>query len=372
MSTAALSSYRAKPIRRCSNRGLIEVVGQTLFLIAILATVGSTQVRADDLDVYTVGIEAQSRPNILFVLDYSGSMRKDVDGNNTSDTGLPSKESILEDAVNNLLLQNADRFNAGLLLFSNTATGVKWPISDLTVNAHTIDSSIPEAAGLTSADIISEIMDNQSAGGWTATIPALAEAALYFKGGTVSHGGVNAQDIEKFRHGTWNNTNNLYTGGHWNAANPASYAPSNAFSAGTAPGSQAMCNDHSAGGGTNQCNTVPNTGTCVTMGFDGTPNEREECTYIQDDAWLGANYESPITDSCQQNYIILITDGEPTSHWDYPELTNLLGHPASACEDLSNSIFSGGRFADDGNCGPEIVDELSSNNQISSIPDSVV
>lgn len=331
--------------------------------------VGSTAV-ADDLSVYTGGINAASRPNILFVLDYSGSMGNDVNGN--SNTSLPSKESILEQAVNNLLAQNADKINAGISIYSNTSSGIKWPVSDLQVNASTIDPNIPAAAGLTSADIISGIMANESAGGWTATVSALTEAALYYQGGTVSGGGVNTQDIEKFRPQTWNTGSNSYTGGSWNAANPVTYTPSNAFQFGGAPNTAAQCNDHSNGGGSNHCGSVSNTGSCTQIGTSGQFDSFEQCTYSQNDSWAGANYNSPITQDCQENYIVLISDGDPTVRWDYPELTNLLGHAPSACEDLSNSIFSGGQYAAMGNCGPEIVWQLANNDQVATIENSTV
>jgi len=358
-------------IRHLSSAGFAKpyLSAAGLFTTALSVTLVSAS--PTDLSVYTSTLNSASRPNILFVLDYSGSMGDDVNGDDPGDTGLPSKEAILETAVNNLLAVNADKFNAGISLFSSTSSGIKWPISDLTANANTIDSSILTSAGKTSADIISDIMAQESAGGWTATVSALAEAALYFKGAAVSHGGVNTQDIEKFRPQTWNGSN-AFTGGSWNAAHPATYSPSNAFSAGAAPNSGAICNDHSDGGGTDQCNSVSSVGSCTSLGTSGTPDERKECSYSQDDAWSGATYDSPISQGCQENYIVLITDGDPTSNWEYPALTNLLGHPVSACEDLSTSIFSGGDNAADGNCGPEIVSELASSDQNSSIAGSIV
>lgn len=335
--------------------------------LSLVVTVGSSAI-ADDLSVYTTGINAAARPNILFVLDYSGSMDEDVNGD--YGTGLPTKESILEAAVNGLLAQNADKFNAGISIFKNTSSGIKWPVSDLQANANTIDASIPATAGLTSADIISGIMADTSADGSTATVSALTEAALYFKGGPVSNGGINTQDTSAFAPPSWDTGSNNYTGGSLIAANPSTYTPANAFQAGGAAGSTAFCNDHSNGGGKNQCGA--SAFNCTQIGTSGELDSYEQCSYPSNDSWSGANYISPITHECQENFIILISDGRPTVRWDYPALNNVLGHAPSACEDLSNSVFSGGENAAMGNCGPEIVSTLANNDQIGTIADSNV
>nr|MBX2823820.1 hypothetical protein [Gammaproteobacteria bacterium] len=339
------------------------------FLSLSLALAIGSSATADDLSVYTTGIHAAARPNILFVLDYSGSMNDDVNGD--EDTGLPSKEAILELAVNNLLAQNADKFNAGISLFSRTSSGIKWPVSDLQANANTIDPNIPASAGLTSADVISSIMANESADGWTATVSALTEAALYFRGSTVSNGGVNPLDIDKFRPQTWDTAGNSYTGGSWNAANPVTYTPSNAFQYGGAPNTLGYCNDHSDAEGTDHCRKLDE-GSCTLMGSGTDFDSYKQCSYNQDDAWAGATYNSPITQDCQENFIVLISDGNPTARWDYPAMTDLLGFESSACEDLSDSIFPGSDYAATGNCGPEIAWELANNDQVATIQDSKV
>jgi len=40
---------------------------------------------ADDIDVYSALYAGQNKPNVLFVLDYSGSMRWDVEDNEIDD-----------------------------------------------------------------------------------------------------------------------------------------------------------------------------------------------------------------------------------------------------------------------------------------------
>lgn len=68
---------------------------------------------------------------------------------------------------------------------------------------------------------------------------------------------------------------------------------------------------------------------------------------------------------------MLISDGQPTTQWNYSGLETVLGHSASTCEDLSSSVFTDSGTTR-GNCGPEIVSQLHNNDQVSGIEGSNV
>ncbi|MBX2825658.1 MAG: hypothetical protein KTR33_13065, partial [Gammaproteobacteria bacterium] len=359
-------------MRRVLKRVYRRFLGAFITLAVSLGMLATAS--ADDIEVFTAGVSANSRPNILFVLDFSGSMNEGVPSSTSS------RAEILEEALNQVIDLNRDRINAGISSFRWASTGIQWPISDPNEYAHAFDSAIPEADHLRVKDIISNIVQHQSASSSTNTVSALAEAALYFKGGAVAHGGINPQDTGRFKPNYWHTTLERYTGGSNFAANPATYTPADAYLSGVAGGGKGYCRDYSSTGGTNYCagkgpltcTTVgPNSGTNSETGNSWSNSGYENCNYPHPDTWSGANYISPIQNECQANYIVLISDGQPTSQWNYSELESMLGHPSWECEDLSTSVFTDSGTSK-GNCGPEIVSELNNNNQIDGIENSNV
>lgn len=351
------------------------------FLILCLATVA----QADDIDIYTSQIAPQRKPNVLFVLDYSGSMLWDIEGNDP-DHGEASRIEILREAIHTVLADNINSINAGLgSLYSKTTTGISWPISELNADASTIDSNITPGK-FTVADIIGQLVDEQEALGGTATVDALVEAAQYFRGDEVTHNDSDPADGDRHEPSLWNNATDRYEGGNYLAANPTSYSPSDAYS--TNYSQTYYCNDYSANGGPNYCEGK-STSSCTVMGTLDSPTagfERMEnmwgsyssCEYMRTQDWMGARYNQPITNSCQSNSIVLISDGIPSWLNDGESLRSIIGTDVDGCEDLSTSIFSTYRYngypttITEGNCGPEVVRALATNDQNPNIPGSIV
>jgi len=288
-------------------------------IVAAVALTTSVTATADDLDVFKALLDTQSTPNILFVLDYSGSMKQDIKGNKIEswDTTTQSKFEILESAVSSLLQNNKGKVNVGLgSTYNWRSSGVRWPISDLSANANKFDPNIPAADNVSVAEVIDSLISRKVPEHSTATVNALAEAAAYFRGDTLGHSKNNKPD-------TWNAALRKYDGGDDFAALPASYKPKNAYNFAT-------------------------------------------------DSWTAPSYESPLKKSCQSNFIVLISDGKPTRLNNDKVLDNALTAAGvsgiSGCKDLSTEIFD--NFVDDpttndddeedhaGNCGPEIVDYL--------------
>lgn len=349
-------------------------------LTTTLLTCLALSAHADDIDVYTAQIAAKQKPNILFVLDYSGSMNDNINGGRASRAN-PAKIDILKRAMRQVLDENFDRINAGIgSLYSTSTTGVRWPISELNADANSIDPDIP-AGQFTVRDILQKQVDARSAGGWTATVDALVEAAQYFQGGAVTHNDRQLSPAASHAPERWSVTANNYSNGSPFAALSPSYSPSDAYS--NDRSSTFYCNDYSGAGGPNDC-TGKIISNCfartkddtTTAGYDRQVNlwgNYQRCEYQRNSDWLGARYNSPITQICQANTIVLISDGEPTRINDGKSLKSVIGTNLSGCEDLSSSIFNTGANQEvDGNCGPEVLRALSSRDQNPSIPGSHV
>jgi len=141
------------------------------------AILASTSAMADDTEVFTSQIATTAKPNLLFVLDYSGSMAEDAPGDDDLE-----KIDVLKAAVRNLMKDNEDKINAGIgSLYNWGPSGVLWPISDLQVDANTIDPSIPAGTKI-AREAISDLLDTKEADHSTATVDAIADASRYFKG----------------------------------------------------------------------------------------------------------------------------------------------------------------------------------------------
>lgn len=350
-----------------------------LGLTTVLAMALASSATADDIDVYTAQLSGNKKPNILFVLDYSGSMGRAVNG--WVSPRNPSKIDILKNAMRYVLDDNFERINAGIgSLYSYSTTGVRWPVSELNADAHSVDPNIPSGQ-FTVRDIMVKQIEERGAGGSTATVDALVEAAQYFRGEPVTHNDANPRVSRYHQPHQWNTRQERYTGGRNNAAIAVSYSPTNAYS--TDRRATYYCNDFSAAGGPNYCENkltqrceVRNRNQDPTPGFELLQNlwgSYQRCEYRRTMDWVGARYNSPIANACQANAIVLISDGQPTIIRDGDSLRSITGTGINGCQDLSRSIFrsrAGSRM--EGNCGPEILRLLSGNDQNPDIPNSHV
>ncbi len=343
-------------------------------LVAALSALMVTPAMADDLDVYSSMIAGQQKPNILFVLDYSGSMNDPV-----PDSGGLARIEVLRNAMADVMNNNFDKINAGLgSLFEWETTGIKWPVSELNADANITDPAIPVGTVTGRDVIVSQLL--KDADGATATVDALVEAAQYFRGGRVTHDDADVRASYRHQPATWDADLGEYTGGNENAAIAATYYPKDAWSATGGSGSFAYCYNRAYDGGTGVDDCAGRvTSDCKVYAEQATGDagvvipKHQRCRYRLDSAWTQPNYISPITNSCQANAIVLISDGEPTSLTDGPSLASVVGpRGASGCKDLTSMFTHTAETTDEGNCGPEIVAELANKNQIDHIPDSTV
>ncbi len=370
-------------VTRCTNAGTGGSLSVALFA-ALATSAVAVPASADDLDVYRARIEAQQKPNILFVLDYSGSMNRDVNGKLPPARGKDSRLTILKRAVLDVLEENEEDINAGIgSTYGLWPSGVRWPISDPLGDASDLDPAI--GPGITNRDVIASQLDRIPASGSTATVNALAEAALYFRGGRVANGDISPLWSERNEPDVWDPVTQRYTGGNALAAIPSSYQPKEAFKRNQPLGEQfSYCYDYTPYGGTvNNCQPfeADRINTCRLVRGNNFPEDGtgrryvlvRQCEFQSSDLWEGANYVSPITGQCAVNAIVLVSDGVPTRIRETEALSEVLEGDISDCEDLSGSVFANTRgTTNQGNCGPEIAAILANNPQVPEIPESTV
>ena len=374
--SSASASLAMRQLRR-------RTVSRLLATIACASSL-SLPVLADDIDVYTARLAAQKKPNILFVLDYSGSMNEDINNGDASVSGEPTKIEVLRTAMENVLANNVGVIRAGIgSIYASSASGVRWPVSDLDADAHSVDPLIPIDA-FSAREVMIKQLYRQGPGGSTRTVNALADAALYFRGGAVANGGGVIDRPDLHRPDTWNASRQRYAGGNRNAAIEASYSPNPAYWRDVyEAGNYGWCDDYTASGGNNNCEGKTTYdcrdvegGSYVSSG-EGSSGEtytydgRVNCRYEHPDAWHGASYDTPIEGQCEANALVLISDGLPSKYSNNEALRTVLGDDPSTCEDLSTSIFTEATV-DNGDCGPEIVNQLATMPQVPGIDDSIV
>ena len=314
---AAEEAAAGAPTRRHGADGTARGARRPLatgLVAAAAALAAALPASADDLDVYRARLAKQKKPNILFVLDYSGSMHQDIHGEDIAPgSGTPAKIELLRDAMGEVLAANTDTINAGLgSLFGGRPSGVRWPIAPLDADPSTVDPAIAPGSR-TMAEVIEGQLARQEADGSTLTVNALVEAAQYFGGRAVLDGGREPQGSDGRRPDAWDPATSRYAGGDARAA--------------------------------------------IRPAYSGARGDE--------------TYDSPISQSCQANVIVLISDGEPDPAQRNGALDALIG--AGECEDLSASVFgSAPGTAVDGNCGPEVVAALATTPQDPDLPDSTV
>ena len=104
-------------------------------LVALLIFASSSG-QADDTDIYMgtgTSDAAETHPNVLFILDTSGSMNsRDAGANRRT-----SRMKVLKEAMDDLLT-TLDNVNVGISRFSNSGGSVIFPISPINGNANLV------------------------------------------------------------------------------------------------------------------------------------------------------------------------------------------------------------------------------------------
>ena len=281
---------------------------------------------ADDTEIFFADSTTNVPANVLFILDISGSMKDKIGGKRKLD--------ILKSSLNKILDEDYPGLNVGLMHFGSVSSGVDFPVSNLDDLSNSVDPNIP--AGRTVRETLKHVVDSYSATGKTAIVPSLYEAYHYFDGQSIYR--------TKTKPKYWKESSKKYKGDYWQA-HAASYSPPWDPEANPRKGGKCYQNsaakDFFGGSDCNKVDIFP--GTCVTKyknqtskkvclaGYKtvGSGENKKKvckkdkvkvynkktlkyCNKTNKGAYNDPKYISPIAYPCQDNYIVLLSDGEPT------------------------------------------------------------
>lgn len=163
------TSNAKKPTMEKIKHHLLSLFASLLYVLS-----AGHPVLADDTEVL-FGLAGSNPANVLFIIDTSGSMRRDVDSNNPPATG-PSRLSIVQNVFTGLMRNPAYQgLNVALMRFDSGAQGGYFvtPMQELNARSQ--------------VDIIAAA-DNLTADGDTPLSETLYEAALFWAGMAVDYG----------------------------------------------------------------------------------------------------------------------------------------------------------------------------------------
>lgn len=352
---------------------------------------------ADDSEIYSPAQPA-ANPNILFLLDNSGSMDfKDVDDGSG---GTKTRMSVLQEVFADVIANAPPNLNVGLMRYGGengvSPSGVAFPIKPIDAEVLPIITSriavdkdnLPDPmAGQTVREFLPLVVNSWKALGGTPIVDSLAEAARYYRGEQVSGFGALPPEHIRAAHPTSYNNNLGYdacisystpntcnkTAGtcygeiipgscstQWVDTGCAQFEEINNACCSWSPGSVneygQVTSFECTGGYTCPGHNLQN---CLVPGGQV---EAEVCQehYCNAGVTGAADYTSPLTSECQSNYIVFMSDGRPegwNTIYDYPVSRSLIeSKVGKACIDSPSGYPSG-------TCGPEIAEYLANEDQ---------
>lgn len=274
-----------------------------LTYMCYLLCLASFHLQADDIEVYFP--EASAQPNILFVIDFSNSMRNDYGGQSRRDAVVEAFEAVLAGVSN---------VNIGVMRLNYVTGGaVLSPVEDL--------DAIDPDLNITARQRILNVLGDAELTFGTPTIDALLEAAYYFRGDPV-YFGLNRGRIPSAHPNDTKHGRVSHFGSH-NAPDSNLFRP-------------AGCTDANL-----------NSAECASERINGNPI-----------------YQSPIANAChKENHIILMTDGLPYGHSSVDEIKSLLGKENCIANNVRPT-----RRPQDIECGADLIEFLATQNQANVAP----
>jgi len=372
-----------------------SLVGKLLHIFSISLLVictHITNVSAEQIEIYN---GTTPMANVLFVIDTSGSMNDPV--------GAQTRMDVVKNAFATVLSRPYQNLNVGVMDFSEfTASGVDLPVVDINQLSRNVEPGVTSTTE-TYDELLTRVVNAYAPrnGARTPTVEALYEAALYFRGQEPFEGDQNTP------HTSWdddrNNDGNVndpaYVPGHFTSAGlrtfengtiqtqnggfclneATTFSGANHGLCGSRVINPSTCEnytDQRCSTGSFVCNGGTNSdGVCV-GGFSCTGTLIDEihnrCRLIVE-RLVNSNYVSPITSSCDKNYIVLLSDGLPTvnNSGTQTRIRQLYNPTLPSCDNL-NASFSSSTITNFGRCGPDLTRYLNQNDQMLAINDSYI
>lgn len=369
-------------------------------------------VQAKDTEIFFANQNTVS-PNVLFILDSSDSMAQEVTGEDDK-----SRMQILQEALNQVLLVPYVGLNVGIMDFNkDRGGGIDFPVSDINADAHNIDPSIP--AGSTVKHVLENIAESYTPDGNTPIADALYQASSYFLGSNIYNTGNRGKPKR------WNTTNNRYEGNHRLSDNPVAYEGGTWGTRGEDSARDYDCSKLLPSSDENSCfnprfdrfsceNSLAQPRICLiqekicdstgleciwktietidpVIGDDpvdpdgsinkyrvrcsGPNSAGQQCHGFESRTNFGFDttptYVSPIIGQCQESFIVLLSDGEPTRQTARNRIAERVepvsgGSNVSDCDNLSD--YTSRFIKNNGRCLPELAKYMSTEDQAPNIP----
>ncbi len=180
------------------------------FLLSFLPLAFASAVMADDAEIY-YSQTVSANPNILFLLDNSGSMQM----NEVPDSGGKTRMQVMQEVFSNVMASAPSNLNVGLMRYGghkeNGASGVSFPVKpvdladDGTGDALSVllsggvalsaDNLPDPSLGTPVRQFLADVSNNWTADGFTPIVDALYEAALYYRGDNVDFGNLDPASV---------------------------------------------------------------------------------------------------------------------------------------------------------------------------------
>lgn len=281
----------------------------------------ATTLMADETEIYFADKSGDVPPNVLFMIDSSGSMKSLVAG----DAAGRNRLQVLKDTFAQVMKSAPSNLNVGLMHYAdeilqsnspyywNSIKGVNFPatpiddpVGPLLAPHQALDNLPNPTSGAKVRDFLTSIVNGWTHNGYTPIVDSLYEAARYYRGDAIA----------------WGLDNPLKS---W-AAHPLTYGEVVSCAV---PVRQESCyrNLGQCTGTITSCTTeTVNSGACCNPGSDGScpdgdyscPFELDNCQQLVCDQTTvtidSRKYQSPIKYACQANYLVLMSDGKP----EYP------------------------------------------------------
>lgn len=391
-------------------------IGRCLLLLVPLLF--ASVLMADDAEIYYDQQTGAAKPNILFLLDTSGSMNTEL-----PDSGGKTRMQVMQQVLGEVLAKAPDNLNVGLMRYGghaeNNANGVSFPVKLIDAEAlpviqASIDpglDNLPNPSAVTPVrQFLADVGSSWNAKGYTPIVDALYEAARYFRGEKVDFGNLNPDQVRAAHPSTY--TNNTCAGYYTTGCNKSAgqctgknvsactkqwqkvcskwekktqtlsnqccgwgkqtvdnqcceYVASGHDEAGNVTGWVCKDNNTSCSKQVDVC-TGGYTCTTETQADVCAQEEQVEVEYCQHDlCYAERQYVSPMQYECQSNYLVLMSDGRPEysgGTGTFPQRKGNIESLAAVSCDASPSGYNSGT------CGPELTKFLASQDQSSSLP----
>ncbi len=374
-------------------------------LLMLVTLLFAASLMADETDIYFAQTTA-ANPNVLFIMDNSGSMNcTDPNTGNVIASclsGGKTRMEVLKDVFGTLMDSVPSNLNIGLMRYGGhkdyRANGVSFPAKPVDLDKDGNGSAwdiitariapgldnLPNPTGAKQPvrEFLKDVVNDWSAEGYTPIVDSLYEAALYYRGEDVLWGKRPPEMVQAAHPASYTGTAGWdRAGGYCTDPWPCMKAycyPDDYVVSDCKIQSYPVCTKwqdvptggccvyeehYDEAGNFTGATCKDNNYTCPTSECAQTENQDTEICQAKSCEGAGtgdAKYVSPIEYECQSNYIVLMSDGKP----EYPSWrANPLSADAIATltgQDCANSTPNG--YAH-GACGPELTNFLLTHDQ---------